>query len=395
MRDGWREFELGDLLRPGGETVSVSQLARVDYAGVRWYALGVYRRDSVDSSAVKAKELKRISPNQVVYNRMWATKAAFGVAGAEVDGCVVTNDFPVFDVGPQLLPAYLRFVFTMPEFQSRAAGLAVGTTERRRLLERDFLRIPVAFPSLAEQYRIVDLVSTVDRARCGRSVSKACELVAIGMITEVEREAAPWTRLSDVVKVARAGATPSRQEPGYWGGGIPWLKSGEADSDHIGSTTETISERGLTESSAWLMPAGTVVVAMYGQGLTAGSVGYIDAPMCANQAVLGLIPDDDLVHPRFLFHWLRGRKESMRARRSGSSQPNLNKDLVLQEPVPLLPLPRQVELASVLDDLSATSAAALGFDHALANTQRLLLADLLAGRHVIPGSYDRLLDGVA
>jgi len=73
--------------------------------------------------------------------------------------------------------------------------------------------------------------------------------------------------------------------------------------------------------------------------------------MASNQAVLGLVPDENRVHPRFLFHWLRSRKESMRARRSGSTQPNLNKDLILQEQVPLVGLDRQIEAANALDAL--------------------------------------------
>jgi type I restriction enzyme, S subunit len=395
MRDVWRRIDLAEVLRPASQPVAVGSVGEVPYAGVHWYGLGVYRRMSVDATTVKAATLTRIRAGQVVYNRMWATRGSFGVAEMDVDGCLVTNDFPVFDAVRGVEPRYLALWFQTPAFQSAAASSAVGTTERRRLHERDFLRLTIDLPSLAEQRRIVDLVSAVDEARSGRRMGAACSAVAAGLLQRIETDAETWTPLAEVVRVAKSGATPARAKPAYWGGPIPWLKSGEVDADHIRTTSEAITELGLAESSAWIMPVGTVVVAMYGQGLTSGSVGYLDAPMCANQAVLGLVSDERLAHGRFLFHWLRGHKEAMRERRTGSSQPNLNKELVLQEPIPVLDLTSQREAADLLDDLSATAVAAATLDDVLVRLRSTLLDALVSGEHEIPASYDRFLDGAA
>ena len=73
---------------------------------------------------------------------------------------------------------------------------------------------------------------------------------------------------------------------------------------------------GLAASSAWLVPADTVVVAMY--GATAGAVGYLAAPMATNQAVLALRADPVRFDQRFLFHWLRSRSGAMKARAAGA-----------------------------------------------------------------------------
>jgi type I restriction enzyme S subunit len=281
-----------------------------------------------------------------------------------------------------------------PATGERAAAYMGGTGQQEIPVKR-LLSLPLLAPSLTEQRRIVDLLSALDEARSGHRLTATCGAMATGLLHEIETEAATWTRLAEVVRVAKAGGTPSRVKSAYWGGHVLWLKSGEVDADHIRTTSETITERGLAESSAWIMPVGTVVVAMYGQGLTAGSVGYVDALMSSNQAVLGLVPDERLVDGRFLFHWLRSRKEAMRERRSGSSQPNLNKQLVLQEPVPALDLRRQHEVAAILDDLSVTAVAASALDDALVRLRDAVLGDLLAGEHVIPASYDRFLDGAA
>ena len=139
MRDGWREVRLGDVVEQVQRPVAVAELAEVPYAGVRWYAEGVYARPVEDAKDVKAKTLNVMKPGDITYNRMWATKAAFGVADESLNGCMVTNDFPLFVAGDRLVPGYLSLVFTTPHFQALAAGLATGTTERRRLKEKDFL----------------------------------------------------------------------------------------------------------------------------------------------------------------------------------------------------------------------------------------------------------------
>src|SRR5690606_19048831 len=107
----------------------------------------------------------KLRTGDVTYNRMWATKASFGLAHEDVDGCHVTNDFPIFEVDTaETSGEYIELVFQTSAFQNEAATRATGTTERRRLKQRDFLNIPVALPPLDEQRRIVDLIAAVDDA---------------------------------------------------------------------------------------------------------------------------------------------------------------------------------------------------------------------------------------
>jgi len=125
--------KLGEVLTQVSRPVAVADLDSVPYAGVRWYAGGVYERDVVDASSVKGKTLSRIHTGDIVYNRMWATKASFGVAGKDVDGCLVTNDFPSFVTTGEALDRYVGLLFYDKAFQERASARATGTTERRRL----------------------------------------------------------------------------------------------------------------------------------------------------------------------------------------------------------------------------------------------------------------------
>ncbi len=155
----WQPTTLGKVLTPVSRTVRVEDLTEARYAGVRWYAGGVYDRETVPAEKIKGKILYRIKRDDIVYNRMWATKASFGVVKNDADDCLVTNDFPVFTVNPEAsLPGYVEAIFQTVSFQSEAAGRAAGTTERRRLHVRDFITIPVVLPPLPMQERIVEVI---------------------------------------------------------------------------------------------------------------------------------------------------------------------------------------------------------------------------------------------
>jgi type I restriction enzyme S subunit len=68
----------------------------------------------------------------------------------------------------------------------------------------------------------------------------------------------------DAIATTTSGGTPNRKRPDYYGGGIPWVKSGELNDSYIFETEETLTQEGLKNSSAKLFPAGTLLIAMYG-----------------------------------------------------------------------------------------------------------------------------------
>lgn len=185
--------------------------------------------------------------------------------------------------------------------------------------------------------------------------------------------------IGDVVITARSGATPLRSNKDYYGGGIPWLKSGEVVGDCISQTEETITEAGLAGSAAWLVPAGAVVVAMYGDGKTRGQVGRLAAPMCTNQAVLALVADETRADPDFLYHWLRSRQEELRGKGAGAAQRNLSKGLVVTEPFPSLSVAEQKSAVRHVIALQRASDVVAKEREALMTLRSSLLAEIFGG----------------
>ena len=157
-----------------------------------------------------------------------------------------------------------------------------------------------------------------------------------------------WSCLGQCFQVA-VGATPSRKEPAYWDGEIPWVSSGEVRFERISATKETITQSGLDNSSTQLNPRGSVLLGMIGEGRTRGQVAILGIEAANNQNCAAIwVPETD-VPSEFVYAWLWSRYEDTRRGSSGNNQPALNKSLVERMPFPLPPVSEAVEIASMLE----------------------------------------------
>ncbi len=150
-----------------------------------------------------------------------------------------------------------------------------------------------------------------------------------------------------------SGGTPSRGNAAFWSGGtIPWVKTTEVNYSVITETEEHITQAGLDGSAAKMLPPGTLLMAMYGQGVTRGKVGILGIEASCNQACAAMTPTDGVVVPRYLYHYLTSRYEAIRSLAHGGQQQNLNLDIVRKIDVPVPPSPgEQQEIVEVLDAL--------------------------------------------
>ncbi len=124
--------------------------------------------------------------------------------------------------------------------------------------------------------------------------------------TEIGMVPVSWevVRLSEVAFL-KSGGTPSRINPEYWvGGSIPWVKTGEIDYCAIHDTEEKITAAGLANSSAKLFPSNTLLMAMYGQGITRGKVAMLGVEAATNQACIAIFPNKKL-GPKFIYFFFK------------------------------------------------------------------------------------------
>ncbi len=142
------------------------------------------------------------------------------------------------------------------------------------------------------------------------------------------------------IATVTSGGTPDRQNSSYWGGNIPWVKSGELLDGDIYETEECITKEGLKNSSAKLFPVETVLVALYGQGLTRGRTGRLMREASTNQACCAILPTASL-DSRYLQLWLRSIYREMRRQTRTGPQPNWNASMIKNIEIVIPPLGEQ------------------------------------------------------
>jgi type I restriction enzyme S subunit len=126
------------------------------------------------------------------------------------------------------------------------------------------------------------------------------------------------------------GGTPSRAEPAYWGGDIPWINSGKANEFRVVEPSEFITLEGLASSATRRLPSRTTVIAI--TGATLGQISLAEIETCANQSIVGVLGTAALPS-EFIYFWTKEHVEDLRAWQTGGAQQHINKNNVNDLPV--------------------------------------------------------------
>ncbi|WP_336347150.1 restriction endonuclease subunit S [Pseudomonas monsensis] len=179
-----------------------------------------------------------------------------------------------------------------------------------------------------------------------------------------------------------AGGTPSRSEPNFYGGKIPWIKSGELNSRYIKTTEESITEEAIKSSSAKIFPAGSVAIAMY--GATIGKTAILGIDASTNQACAVGVPVKGLMGKEYLYRLLQNEKAAFIEKGKGGAQPNISQAVIKAHEISLPPLAEQTRIAVKLDELLAQvdtlKARIDGIPALLKRFRQSVLAAAVSGR---------------
>ncbi|EFF0612773.1 restriction endonuclease subunit S [Escherichia coli] len=174
-----------------------------------------------------------------------------------------------------------------------------------------------------------------------------------------------WKSLGEIATKIYSGGTPDTKRIEYWENGtIPWMSSGEVNLKNIERTEKYITEAGLNNSSAKLVPRNSVVIALAGQGKTRGKVARIRIALATNQSLAALTFDEKKFSSDYVFHFLETQYESLRQISSGNSgRGGLNLQMISEYKIPI-PCPGnpekslaiQSEIVRILDKFTAVTA---------------------------------------
>lgn len=156
-----------------------------------------------------------------------------------------------------------------------------------------------------------------------------------------------WVSIDCLAHVG-TGTTPSRDNPAFFNGGdIPWVTSGETGQSFIDAAEQYVTDQALEQTSLTVYPAGTLIVAMYGQGKTRGQVAELRIPAATNQACAAVrlleISDDHRAYVKLVFE---KSYDEIRELSAGGAQPNLNVGKVKATLIPLPPLAEQSRIVT-------------------------------------------------
>ena len=233
-------------------------------------------------------------------------------------------------------PRWVYYMLSAFKLERFSEGAGVPTLNRN--LVHDEL---IPLPPLPEQKRIAAILDKADAIR--RKRQQAIQLaddflraVFLDMFGDpvTNPKGLDITSIGKLCDVA-TGATPPRGGDEYYGGDIPWVKTGEVDGYVIYKTEENITSKALSISNCKLNPVGSIVMAMYGQGKTRGKVGVLGVEAATNQACAVIKPSSKIMM-EYLYFYLKISYEALRSLGQGAGQPNLNLSIVKGFPV-LLP----------------------------------------------------------
>jgi len=186
--------------------------------------------------------------------------------------------------------------------------------------------------------------------------------------TQIGKIPADWEieKLEEICDKAKAGGTPLTTEKKYWNGTLPFVKIEDITiaGKYLTETKTSISEEGLNNSSAWLVPENSLLIAMYG---SMGEVSINKIPVTTNQAILGIIPRerDDV---EFLYYWYLFFKPRWKKYSKPTTQANLTAEILRNS---VIPLPPKDERRIITEVLGVVDSAIEVVDRIIAKTERL------------------------
>ena len=152
-------------------------------------------------------------------------------------------------------------------------------------------------------------------------------------------------RLGEIAEIS-SGGTPLREKPEYWNGNIPWVTTSLINQSAINYADEYITEQGLNNSAAKILEKGTLLMAMYGQGLTRGKISKLNISAAINQACAALKINQG--HADYIFYALDYGYEDIRALSNDGGQKNLSLGLIKEIKIILPSLGEQERIAEIL-----------------------------------------------
>jgi len=265
--------------------------------------------------------------------------AKVGILDADEIGFGST-EYIVFRPSVQTDEDYLYYLVCSPMVREPAIKSMVGSSGRQRVQTSVVENLEISVPSYEEQKKIGSFLKALDdKIELNNRINENLEQQAQALFKSWFIDYTPFgsylpsdwssTTLGSVC-CCELGGTPNRAKPEYWNGDIPWINSGEVNRFRITQPSERITELGLSKSATKLLPKKTTVIAI--TGATLGQVSLLEIDACANQSVVGVVPNSQLPY-EFIYPFIKANIQELISHQTGGAQQHINKQNVESLPV--------------------------------------------------------------
>ena len=402
---GWRLVRLGDVCAPPEYGASTS--ARPFDPGLPRY---VRITDITDSGRLRTNGPRSADPSKTRGYELVAGDLLFARSGSvgrtylyrlEDGPCVFAGYLIRFRPNPKIALARYIDLHTHSVDYHRWIASILRVGAQPNINATEYSSLPILLPPLSEQQAIAAVLDSIDDAIEGAEVViAATEQLRDSLLHQLLTRGVPgqhtewrdvpglgtipadWdvVRLGDVAKV-RNGTTPSRRKSEYWGNeGIPFVKTGQVNDLYITEPEEFITHEAVENAGPVIVPEGSVLIAMIGQGKTRGMTAKLGFRAAINQnfaAVYEPLSGFDL---NFFFAWASQNYALIRALGQGSNQDALNCEVIQGMKFPLPPPAEQRTIAAALDGAYAAIEVARAEFNGLRCLKESASDALLTGR---------------
>ena len=393
MPNSWEWCKLGTVneIARGGSPRPIKDYLTTDANGINWIKIGDTTKDGKYIDSVKEKiRHEGVKKSRLVHKGdfLLTNSMSFGRPYIlNVDGCIHDGWLVISPIGEAYTSDFLYYLlsssFAFEQFTNVASGGVVTNLNSDKVADAIF-----PLPPYGEQKRIVfeiercfalidvielrktDLRETIKQAKSkvldlaihGKLVPQdpndepASELLKrINPKAEIITDNGHYQKLPDgwcltilgSIGTWQSGATPSRLRKDYYGGNIPWLKTGDLNDGIITNIPEFITEKALKETSVKLNPTNSILIAMY--GATIGKIGILSFPATTNQACCACL--DYKIDKMYIFYFLLSNRINFVSMGGGGAQPNISKEKIVNTTFPLPPLAEQKRIVSKIEEL--------------------------------------------
>lgn len=303
-----------------------------------------------------------------------------------------STEFHVLRPQKAVLPEWVFYWIRRPSFRERAAASFTGSVGQQRVPDWFLSEHQIPLPPLEEQRRIVGRIGELARRiqeakglrRAARQDAEALLPAALEQTVATGRGQFPAQPLGELVRLT-GGGTPSKKEPSYWNGSVPWVSPKDMKSWEIADSEEHVTEEAVSQSAArWIEP-GVVLVVVRGMILAKMlPVAIARTRLTVNQDMKALHPKNGLM-PEFIAYMLKGSEQDVLAKveTAAHGTRRLRTEILTALPIPVPPLAQQRRIVAYLDAVRAKAQTLLRLEE---ETQQELDA-------LMPSALDRAFRG--